>query len=210
MIRILLVDDHPVVREGLVAMLSTQSDMEVVAQAGTGAEALALQRQCTPDVTLVDLHLPDMEGSEVIKRAKQDNPDARFLVITAYETDDHVVRAMKAGARGYVLKGIPKQHLFDAVRTVYGGGALLGPGVAPKLLGIVDSLGTNRISDLTERELEVLKLASDGMRNKDIASRLSVSERTVKFHLTTVFQKLRVSNRTEAVKEATRRGLISM
>ena len=210
MIKILLADDHPVVREGLVAMLSAQDDMEVVAEAGTGAEAVSLHRKHAPDLMVVDLRMPDMQGDEVIKLVKQEHPDAKFLVLTAYDTDDRILGAIRAGAQGYLVKGTPKQRLFDAIRTVHEGGSLLGPGVAPKLLGIVDALGSNRSHGLTERELEVLKLAPDGMRNKEIASQLSIAERTVKFHLGTVFQKLGVSNRTEATREASRRGIISL
>jgi DNA-binding NarL/FixJ family response regulator len=210
MITIMLVDDHPVVREGLVAMLSSQEDMEVVAQAESGQEAIALFSTYRPRLILTDLHLLDMEGDEVIRRIKQESPDARFLVLTAYDTDDRILGAIRAGAHGYLVKGAPKQQLFDAVRTVYNGGTLLGPGVAPKLLGVLDALGTSHSGGLTGRELEILKLVADGLRNKEIAARLSISERTTKFHLTTIFQKLGVSSRTEATREASRRGIISL
>ena len=209
-IDILLVDDHPVVREGLVTMLSTVDEFSVVGQAGTGLEAVRLDRSLAPDLVLTDLHLPDMEGDEVIRQIKQERPDARFLVLTAYDTDDRIISAIRAGAHGYLLKGTPKEQLCDAIRTVHRGGTLLGPEVAPTLLGIVDAFGSNQIGGLTERELEVLKLAADGLRNKEIAGELAISERTVKYHVTSIFQKFGVSNRTEAIREAGRRRIIAL
>ena len=209
-IDILLVDDHPVVREGLVTMLSTVDEFSVVGQAGTGLEAVRLDRSLAPDLVLTDLHLPDMEGDEVIRQIKQERPDARFLVLTAYDTDDRIISAIRAGAHGYLLKGTPKEQLFDAIRTVHRGGTLLGPEVAPTLLGIVDALGSNQVGGLTGRELEVLKLAADGLRNKEIAGELAISERTVKYHVTSIFQKFGVSNRTEAIREAGRRRIIAL
>ena len=203
-------DDHPVVREGLVAMLASQEDIKVVAQAENGQEAINLYKTTRPDLVLTDLHMPDLEGEEVIRQIKEEQPEVKFLVLTAYDTDDRIMGAIRAGALGYLVKGAPKQQLFDAIRTVYEGGSLLGPGIAPKLLGIMNALGADRSTGLTEREMEVLKLTSDGLRNKEIASRLSISQRTVKFHLTAVFQKLGVSSRTEAVKEAARRGIVAV
>lgn len=210
MIKVMLVDDHPVVREGLVSMLSSQDDMQVVAEVGSGKEAVGLWGEHKPDVTVVDLHLGDMSGDQVIRLVKEQAPDAKFLVLTAYDTDDRIVTAIRAGAQGYLIKGTPKQQIFDAIRTVNNGGSLLGPGLAPKLLGIVEALGGTSSERLSQRELEVLKLAADGLRNKEIAGVLSIAERTVKYHLTTIYQKLGATNRTEAIREASRQGIISL
>ncbi|MBC8280735.1 MAG: response regulator transcription factor [Chloroflexi bacterium] len=211
MINIVIVDDHPVVREGLSAMLSTQDDMQVLAEASTGAEAISMSRDHDPDVMVVDLQLPDMDGSDAIEKIRDEQPDSRFLVLTSYDTDDRVLRAIRAGAQGYLLKGVPKEELFQAVRTIHRGGSLLGPGVAPKLLSRVQegSQGPD-VSRLTERELEILRLVADGFRNKEIAVNLMISERTVKFHVSVIFQKLEASSRTEAVRAAVRKGLIQI
>lgn len=211
MIGILVVDDHPVVREGLSAMLSTQPDMQVVAEAATGAEAQEQARLQRPDVIVLDLQLPDMDGSEVIEAIKGEWPEARVLVLTSFDTDDRVLRAVRAGAQGYLLKGTPKEELFHAVRSINQGGSLLGPGIAPKLLGQVYDQTDNKsraTSALTAREMSILLLVANGLRNKEIASQLFISDRTVKFHVNSIFQKLGASSRTEAVKNAVQKGLI--
>jgi DNA-binding NarL/FixJ family response regulator len=210
-IGILVVDDHPVVREGLSAMLSTQPDMQVVAEAATGAEAQEQARLQRPDVIVLDLQLPDMDGSEVIEAIKGEWPEARVLVLTSFDTDDRVLRAVRAGAQGYLLKGTPKEELFHAVRSINQGGSLLGPGIAPKLLGQVYDQTDNKsraTSALTAREMSILLLVANGLRNKEIASQLFISDRTVKFHVNSIFQKLGASSRTEAVKNAVQKGLI--
>ncbi|NQW21966.1 MAG: response regulator transcription factor [SAR202 cluster bacterium] len=211
MINILVVDDHPVVREGLSAMLSTQPDMEVVAEAANGAEALELAMRHRPDVIVLDLQLPDMDGSEVIGAVKREWAEARVLVLTSFDTDDRVLRAVRAGAQGYLLKGTPKDELFYAVRTINQGGSLLGPGIAPKLLGQVYDQAdreSRAASTLSAREMSILVLVANGLRNKEIASQLCISDRTVKFHVNSIFQKLGASSRTEAVKNAVQQGLI--
>ena len=211
MINIVVVDDHPVVREGLSAMLSTQEDMQVVAEASTGSEAVSLSQSHKPDVMVMDLQLPDMDGVEAIEKIREGRPDSQFLVLTSYDTDDRVLHAVRAGAQGYLLKGVPKEELFHAVRTIYQGGSLLGPGVAPKLLSQIQAGPVGpAISRLSERELEILRFVADGFRNKEIAWELSISERTVKFHISVIFQKLEASSRTEAVRNAVKRGLIRM
>ena len=211
MINIVVVDDHPVVREGLSAMLSTQEDMQIVAEASTGSEAVSLSQSHKPDVMVMDLQLPDMDGVEAIEKIREGRPDSQFLVLTSYDTDDRVLHAVRAGAQGYLLKGVPKEELFHAVRTIYQGGSLLGPGVAPKLLSQVQAGPTEpAISRLSERELEILRYVADGFRNKEIAWELSISERTVKFHISVIFQKVDASSRTEAVRNAVKRGLIRM
>jgi DNA-binding NarL/FixJ family response regulator len=192
MISILVVDDHPVVREGLAAMLTTQQDVQVVAEADSSSTAISLTRAHRPDVILMDLQLPNMDGSEAIARIKADWPEARFLVLTSYDTDDRVLRAIRAGAQGYLLKGVPKEELFQAVRAICQGNSLLGPGIAPKLLQVYHQAEPVQpaVDRLSQRELEILRLVSDGSRNKEIAAQLDISERTVKFHINSIFQKL--------------------
>ena len=211
MIRILVCDDHPVVREGLVMMLGTQPDMEVVGEAGDGLEAVERAAQYDPDVVLMDLEMPRLDGPEAIRRIHEANPQARILVLTAYDTDERILQAVQAGARGYLLKGVPRDAIFQAVRVVEAGGSLLQPAVATKLLNRVgDLLREERAETLTERELQVLELMAKGYRNKEIARELTITERTVKFHANIIFQKLNVDSRTEAVSESVKRGIIKL
>lgn len=211
MIRILVVDDHPVVREGLVMMLGTQSDMQVIGEAGDGLTAVERVAALSPDVVLMDLEMPGLDGPAAIRRIHDANPSARVLVLTAYDTDERILQAVQAGARGYLLKGVPRDEIFQAVRVVNSGGSLLQPAVATKLLNRVgDLLRDDRTETLTERELQVLELIAKGYRNKEIARDLSITERTVKFHANIIFQKLSVESRTEAVSEALRRGIIKL
>jgi DNA-binding NarL/FixJ family response regulator len=205
-IRILVADDHPVVRDGLVAMLGTQADFEVVGQAATGLEAVRQVAALRPDVVLLDLEMPEMDGVEVIKQLGRDTPDARVIVFTAFDTDDRIVGAVQAGAQGYLLKGAPREEVFQAVRVVRSGGSLLEPVVASKLLRQV----SQDFQPLTPRELEVLGLVAQGMQNKEIAARLGITERTVKFYVSSILAKLGADNRTEAVAIAAQRGLISL
>ena len=205
-IRILVADDHPVVRDGLVAMLGTQADFEVVGQAATGLEAVRRVAALRPDVVLLDLEMPEMDGVEVIKQLGRDTPDARVIVFTAFDTDDRIVGAVQAGAQGYLLKGAPREEVFQAVRVVRSGGSLLEPVVASKLLRQV----SQDFQPLTPRELEVLGLVAQGMQNKEIAARLVITERTVKFYVSSILAKLGAGNRTEAVAIAAQRGLISL
>ena len=202
-IRILIVDDHPVVRDGLSAMLNTQSDFEVVGEAGDGEEAMKKVADCDPDVLLLDLEMPGVDGIETLLRLKQMNVRARTIVFTVFDTDDRIVSAMRAGAMGYLLKGAPREDVFRAVRVVNEGGSLLEPAVASRFL---DSI--NDPDALTARQQEVLKLIATGLLNKEIADRLYISERTVKFHVSEILAKLGAGNRTEAVAIATEKGLI--
>lgn len=202
-IRILIVDDHPVVRDGLSAMLNTQSDFEVVGEAGDGEEALKEVADCDPDVLLLDLEMPGVDGIETLLRLKQMNVRARTIVFTVFDTDDRIVSAMRAGAMGYLLKGAPREDVFRAVRVVNEGGSLLEPAVASRFL---DSI--NDPDALTARQKEVLKLIAKGLLNKEIADRLYISERTVKFHVSEILAKLGAGNRTEAVAIATEKGFI--
>jgi DNA-binding NarL/FixJ family response regulator len=210
-IRILIVDDHPVVREGLAGMISTQSDLEVVGEAGNGVEAIRQAEALKPDLILMDLQMPTMDGAVAIRQILQDNPAARVLVLTAFDTDERILHAVEAGAQGYLLKGAPRDDLFRAIRVVAEGGSLLQPSVAAKLLTRVGQmLKQDDTEQLTEREREVLDLLAKGYRNKEIAEKLIISERTVKFHVGIIFQKLGVSNRAEAVSRAIQSGLVKL
>ncbi|MDX1687764.1 MAG: response regulator transcription factor [Candidatus Promineifilaceae bacterium] len=211
-IRILVADDHPVVRDGLVAILSTQSDLQVVAEAGSGREVVERATQTRPDVVLLDLEMPDMDGVEALRRLRADNPDARVIIFTAFDTDERILAAVQAGAQGYLLKGAPREELFNAVRVVHGGGSLLQPVVASKLLKQVSRPGEpeQELEALTPREEEVLQLLAQGLQNKEIARQLVISERTVKFHVSSILAKLDAGNRTEAVAIAAQHGLVDM
>ncbi|MCP4359577.1 MAG: response regulator transcription factor [Chloroflexi bacterium] len=209
-IRILIVDDHPVVRDGLVAILGTQADFAVVGEVGNGRDAVQLSQELQPDVTLLDLEMPGMDGVETLRQMRANDAQAKVIVFTAFDTDDRIVTAVQAGAQGYLLKGAPRQELFNAVRIVHSGGSLLQPIVASKLLRRVTQGSEPPIEPLTARELEVLQELALGLQNKEIAARLIISERTVKFHVSAILGKLDVGNRTEAVAVAAQRGLIDI
>jgi DNA-binding NarL/FixJ family response regulator len=211
-IRILLADDHPVVRDGLAAILSTQPDFDVVGAAATGTEAVRLAGQVAPDVLLLDLSMPEMDGVEALKLLRDSHPAVRVIAFTAFDTDERIIDAVRAGAQGYLLKGAPREEIFAAVRVVHAGGSLLQPLVASKLLRYVSkgSTSSNVMESLTLREQEVLSLLALGLRNKEIATRLSITERTVKFHVNGVLRKLGASTRTEALALAAQRGLVKL
>ena len=208
-IRILVADDHPMLREGLVAVLSTQPDFDIIGEAADGAEVVRLAEELRPDVILLDLEMPDVDGVAALEGLRDAVSAARAIVFTAYDTDERILRSLRAGARGYLLKGASRQEIFDAVRTVHAGGSLLEPGVTTRLLDHVRE-GGEQTEPLTPRELEVLALISEGLHNSEIAGRLFVTERTVKFHVSSILAKLGADNRTEAVALAARRGLIRM
>lgn len=209
-IRLLLVDDHPVVREGLVAILSTQPDFFIVGEAGDGKTALAFANQQQPDVILLDLEMPGQDGVETLRALRRHNPNVRVIVFTAYDTDERIVTAVQAGAQGYLLKGVPRQELFNAIRVVHGGGSLLQPIVAAKLMNHMRQPARSTLEPLTPREHEVLTLLARGLQNKEIATELTITERTVKFHVSAILTKLNATNRTEAVAVAAQAGLISI
>ncbi|PYQ54603.1 MAG: DNA-binding response regulator [Acidobacteria bacterium] len=205
-IRILLADDHPVVRDGLAAMLGTQPDFQVIGEAGTGAEAVAEAARLRPDVVLMDLEMPSLDGIEAIRRLRAADPAVQVVVLTAFDTDERILGALQAGAQGYLLKGAPRAEIFAAIRAVSAGGALIPPVVASKLLRQVRAAESP--DALTAREREVLGLVAAGLANREIAARLAISERTVKFHVSALLAKLGAKNRTQAVRLARERGLI--
>ena len=206
-IRILVADDHPMLREGLVAVLGTQPDFEVVGEAADGEEAARLARRLEPDVILLDLEMPGVDGVAALEKLRSAGSEARTIVFTAYDTDERILGSLRAGARGYLLKGASRAEIFDAIRTVHSGGSLLGPAVTSRLLDHIEQ-GDERPDGLTPRELEVLTLLARGLKNAEIASELFISERTVKFHVSSILAKLGAETRTEAVRIAARRGLV--
>jgi DNA-binding NarL/FixJ family response regulator len=207
MIRLLLVDDHPIVREGLEMVLQDEPDLEVVGAADTAEQAIELVRTLQPDVVLLDLELPGMSGIEAIPALVAAGTDTQILVFTAYDSDERVFGAVRSGARGYLLKGAPATEIARAVRSAARGESYLEPRVATRLLQEVRA--PRRFTGLlTERERSVLRLVAAGESNKQIARTLSISERTVKFHVTSIFRKLEVENRAQAVAVAAQRGLL--
>jgi DNA-binding NarL/FixJ family response regulator len=201
-VRILCVDDHPIVREGLAAILGLQPDMELIGAAESGAQALNLSRQLRPDVILVDLRLPDMSGHELTRQILAQSPQARIIVLTSFEGDADIERALAAGARGYVVKGIVREELLGAIRAVHAGKKYIPGHLAEK---VAEHLGLEKLS---ERELQVLREIAAGKRNKEIAADLSIAEDTVKMHVKNILEKLQVNDRTEAVTVALRRGIL--
>jgi len=212
-IRILIADDHPVVRDGLAAMLGTQPDFAVVALAADGQAAVRLAAELQPDIVLLDLEMPELDGVEALARMRAASPGVRALVFTAFDTDERILGALRAGAQGYLLKGAPRDELFRAVRVVSQGGSLLQPVVASKLLQRMASPAAPppaASGAITAREAQVLRLMAHGRANKEIAAELVISERTVKFHVSSILAKLGASNRTEAVRLAVQRGLVAL
>ncbi|HTY85572.1 MAG TPA: response regulator transcription factor [Silvibacterium sp.] len=204
-IRVMVVDDHPLIRVGIGAIINARPDMTVVAQAGTGEEAVDLFRRNKPDVTLMDLRLPGkMGGVEAIISIRTSWPGARFIVVTTYDGDEDIHRALEAGAHGYIIKGMPYQTLVTAIERVHAGKRFLPPTVADALASRMPD------SDLSSRELEVLKLLVAGRTNKDIGNALGITEATVKSHVSTILMRLNVSDRTQAVVTALQRGLVHL
>lgn len=210
-IRLLVADDHPIVRDGLVAVLSTQSDFEVVGEASDGRQVVDQAVALQPDVIFLDLEMPGMDGVQTLEALRALDKPVRSIVFTAFDTDERILSAVRAGAKGYLLKGAPREELFTAVRIVHAGGSLLQPVVASRLLERFGEPVPPPAAPeaLTARELEVLTLVAQGAPNKEIAQRLAISERTVKFHVSSIMGKLGAANRTEAVALATQQGVIA-
>jgi DNA-binding NarL/FixJ family response regulator len=203
-IRILLAEDHVVVRDGLAAIINQEKDMMVVAEAGEGKEAVELWKKYRPDVTLMDLRMPGLSGANAIYEIHEVNPDVRIIVLTTFDGDEDIYRAIRAGAKAYLLKDVKREELFHCIREVHAGRFVIPPAIAAKLAG------HQSVEDLTPRELEVLKLLAEGKPNKLIASALSIGEVTVKSHVRAIFSKLNVLSRTEAIAAATRSGLLRL
>src|SRR5262245_46909240 len=203
---VLLVDDHALLRTGVANIINQEADLEVIAEAGDGIEAIDAYARHHPDVILLDLRMPRMEGVEVVRQIRERDPRARVIILTTYDTDDEIERALKAGAKAYVLKDISADDLVGCIRAVLAGRTYIAPAAAPaaKLSECVTRV------HLTPREMSTLRLMADGKANKEIATALDISERTVKTHLGHLFEKLGVTSRTEAIKVATRRGLVRL
>lgn len=206
-IRILITDDHPVVRAGLGGMISGEPDFEVVGEAGDGKEAVAMTGELKPHVVLMDLRMPEMDGVTAIGHIKAEYPEVQILVLTTYESDADILRAIETGATGYLLKDTPREELFGAIRLVAEGKSPLAPGVATRLM---QRMRGSEEEGLSTREIEVLELVARGTSNKDIAKELWVSETTVKSHMLHIFDKLGVTDRTAAVTAALKRGIIRL
>ena len=203
-IRVLCVDDHPLLREGIAALVKSQRDMKLVAQVGSGREGLLSFREHRPDVTLMDLRLADMSGIEAMVAIRSEFPEARIIVLTTFEGDVEMQRALQAGARGYMLKSMPPQDLIEGIREVHAGKKRIPPEVGSQLAEHVGDEG------LTVREVEVLEQIAGGNRNQDIAQRLFISEETVKVHVKHIMEKLGARDRTQAVAIGIRRGIIQL
>lgn len=203
-ISVLVVDDHPMLREGVAAVLQLQEDMRLVGEAQSGAEGVARFRELRPDVTLMDLQMPGMNGVQAIEAIRSEAPNAKIVVLTTYEGDAQALRALRAGAAGYLLKSSLRKELIETIRAVHAGRKHLSAVMAQRIaVHAVDER-------LSEREMAILRLVADGNQNKQIAWKLSISEETVKAHLKSIFGKLDVSDRTHAVTVAVRRGIIDL
>ena len=203
-IRVLIADDHPMLREGVVAVVGQQADMEVVGEAATGTEAVETHRRLRPDITLLDLRMPEMNGVDVLTAIRRESPFARVIILTTYAGDAQAISALRAGASAYLLKSSLRRELLDTIRSVHAGMRHLPLEIASAVaLGAIDEA-------LSHREIEVLQHAAAGNSNKRIAGKLSVSEETVKGHMKNIFMKLRVTDRTHAVTVAAKRGIIEL
>ena len=208
MIRVLVADDHPIVRAGIVGLLSAAADIDVVGEAADGIDAVRLAAELEPDLVLMDLRMPALDGAEATARIIGARPTAKVLVLTTYETDEHILGAIEAGASGYLLKAAPEAEILAGVRSVVAGETVLAPSIAAKLVSRVRQDATSAAPSLSPRELEVLRLVAEGRSNPEIARTLFIGEATVKTHLLHVFEKLEVNDRTRAVTRAMELGLL--
>jgi two-component system, NarL family, response regulator len=201
-IRILLADDHEVVREGLAAILGRRDDFEVVAEVGDGEAAVEAWRRLKPNVALLDLRMPKLEGVEAIRQIREFDNDAKLIILTTYDGDEDIYQGLRAGAKGYLLKDTPREQIVDAIHAVIAGRTYIPSQVGEKLASRVNT------DMLTDKELQILKQIAEGLSNKQVAKTLSISEGTVKFHTNSIYSKLGVTSRTEAIKIAAARGLV--
>jgi NarL family two-component system response regulator YdfI len=208
MIRILIADDHLVVREGLRAILDAVPDLQQVGEAANGAEAVQLVRETKPDVVLMDLRMPGMDGIEAIRQIKAQHPEVQVVILTTYDHDDYIIRGLQAGARGYLLKDTPRQALFETIRAAARGETMLPSKVIDKVVAHLQVPAPVTEDILSPREGQVLNLLTQGFANKEIAVQLSISERTVKTHITSIFNKLGARSRAEAVAIALLNGIV--
>ena len=204
LIRILAVDDHPLLRKGIAALVNTEPDLKLVAEASNGKEAIEAFRLHRPDITLMDLQMPEMDGLETVEAIRREFPEARIIVLTTYSGDTQVLRALKGGARGYILKGYVHKELLDAIRAVHAGQKRIPPELAAELA----DHATDDV--VTAREIDVLRLIAAGNSNKEIADRLSIGEATVKSHVTSILSKLDANDRAHAVMVGLKRGIIDL
>jgi len=211
-IKVLITDDHPVVREGLRAILTSQADMHVVGEAANGLEAISKARELKPDIILMDLRMPVLDGIAAMHDIRAKNPDIKFVVLTTYDDDEYVFGSIEAGACAYIFKDSPPEELFGAIRSAYSGESVIEPVVANRILCHFATLyrQTQTTGGLSERTLEVLILMARGMGNKEIATNLAITESTVKSHIQCIFQKLGVNSRTKAVTKAIMKGMIRL
>ncbi|MDD5701860.1 MAG: response regulator transcription factor [Dehalococcoidales bacterium] len=210
-IRILIADDHPVVREGLSSMLNKQPDFQVVGEAENGQDAIDQALKLKPDVVLLDLRMPVVDGVEAMRKIKEQDQDIKYVVLTTYDSDEYIFQGIEAGATAYLLKDSPREELFKAIRSVMQGESLIQPSIASKVLDrfVKISREIREPSGFSNREIEVMGLMAKGLSNKDIADSLFLSESTVKTHIQNIFHRLKVKDRTEAVMVAIKKGLIA-
>jgi len=211
-IRIVIADDHPVVRQGLATVLGQEEGLEVVGQAANGLEAVDQARKLQPDIILMDLQMPKMDGVEAIQEIKMETSDIGIIILTTYDTDDYIFRGIEAGARGYLLKDSPPEEVVKAIHTVHKGESMIQPRVASRLLDRFSQLSHDSVPEevLSPREVQVLQLIAKSAVNKEIANQLFIGESTVKTHIIHIFNKLGVKGRTEAVTEGAKRGIIQL
>ncbi len=210
--RIVIADDHPIVREGLATVVGMEEDLEVVGQAANGVEAVSLAGVLRPDIILMDLQMPEMDGVQAIREIKAQSPEIGIIILTTYETDEYIFAGIEAGARGYLLKDSPPAQVLEAIRAVHRGDSLIQPSVATRVLDRVSQQAFSAAPEqvLSTRETEVLQLISTGAANKEVAAQLLIGESTVKTHVIHILNKLGVKGRTQAVAEAARRGIIRL